>query len=51
MDEEGVLFFLYVLEGVFGENEIGVRVENLLDIVVDKDGLGGGFLLEKVVKL
>lgn len=49
MDNEEVLFFLYGLEGVLGENEIGVRVENLLDMFVDKEGKNEGFLLEKIL--
>lgn len=51
IDEGGILFLFYVLEGVVGENEIGVRVENLLDIFVDKEGKGDGFFGEKVCVL
>ncbi|CAN6479149.1 unnamed protein product [Victoria cruziana] len=51
IDSEGVLPLLHALEGVPGENEIGVRAENLLDTLSDKEGIGDGFLGEKVCKL
>lgn len=51
IDEEGILPLLHALEGVSGENEIGVRAENLLDTLSNKEGKGDGFLEEKVCKL
>ncbi|KAF3783370.1 Auxin transport protein [Nymphaea thermarum] len=51
IDCDGVLPLLHALEGVPGENEIGVRAENLLDTLSDKEGIGDGFLGEKVRKL
>ncbi|KAK8964933.1 Auxin transport protein BIG [Platanthera guangdongensis] len=51
IDEGGILPLLHALEGVAGENEIGVRAENLLDTLADKDGIGDGFLKDKVHKL
>ncbi|XP_027153889.1 auxin transport protein BIG [Coffea eugenioides] len=49
--EGGILPLLHTLEGVAGENEIGARAENLLDTLSDKDGMGDGFLSEKVCHL
>ncbi|XP_014496937.1 auxin transport protein BIG [Vigna radiata var. radiata] len=51
IDEEGILPLLHALEGVTVVNEIGVRAENLLDTLSNKEGKGDGFLEEKVCKL
>ncbi|XP_047314774.1 auxin transport protein BIG [Impatiens glandulifera] len=51
IDDGGILPLLHALEGVPGENEIGARAENLLDVVSNKEGTGDGFLAEKVHKL
>ncbi|KAE9590312.1 hypothetical protein Lal_00028044 [Lupinus albus] len=51
IDEEGILPLLHALERVSGENEIGARAENLLDMLSNKEGKGDGFLEEKVLKL
>ncbi|KAK7266596.1 hypothetical protein RIF29_19245 [Crotalaria pallida] len=48
IDEEGILPLLHALERVPGENEIGARAENLLDMLSNKEGKGDGFLEEKV---
>ncbi|GMH20638.1 hypothetical protein Nepgr_022479 [Nepenthes gracilis] len=49
--EGGILPLLHALEGVFVENEIGARAENLLDMLSDKEGKGDGFLGEEICKL
>ncbi|KAI5072138.1 hypothetical protein GOP47_0012244 [Adiantum capillus-veneris] len=51
LKEGGVLPLLHALEGVPGESEIGVRAENLMDALADKEGKGEGFLSEEVMKL
>ncbi|CAI9109909.1 OLC1v1009837C1 [Oldenlandia corymbosa var. corymbosa] len=51
IDNGGILPLLHTLEGVPGENEIGARAENLLDMLSDKEGTGDGFLTEKVHQL
>uniref|UniRef100_A0A1D1Y594 Auxin transport protein BIG n=1 Tax=Anthurium amnicola TaxID=1678845 RepID=A0A1D1Y594_9ARAE len=51
IDEGGILLLLHALERVPGENEIGARAENLLDMLSDKERTGDGFLGEKVHKL
>ncbi|XP_020540052.1 auxin transport protein BIG isoform X2 [Jatropha curcas] len=51
IDEGGILPLLHALEGVPGENEIGARAENLLDMLSNKEGKGDGFLEEKVREL
>ncbi|XP_051119264.1 auxin transport protein BIG [Andrographis paniculata] len=48
LDEEGILPLLHALESVAGENEIGAKAENLLDILTDKEGIDNGPLAEKV---
>jgi E3 ubiquitin-protein ligase UBR4 len=51
IDDEGILPLLHALEGVTGENEIGARVENLLDTLANKENNGDGFLGEKIQEL
>ncbi|MCO5564796.1 hypothetical protein L7F22_018464 [Adiantum nelumboides] len=51
LKEGEVLPLLHALEGVSGESEIGVRAENLMDTLADKEGKGEGFLSEEVMKL
>lgn len=51
IDGGGILLLLHTLERVSGENEIGARAENLLDMLSNKEGKGDGFLEEKVRKL
>lgn len=48
IDEGGILPLLHALEGVSGENEIGARAENLLDILSDKERKDDGFLAQKI---
>ncbi|KAJ3693241.1 hypothetical protein LUZ60_008721 [Juncus effusus] len=51
IDELAVLPLLHALEGAVGENEIGVKAENLLDTLANKENNGDGFLGEKVDEL
>ncbi|GAB4828001.1 hypothetical protein Ancab_040036 [Ancistrocladus abbreviatus] len=51
INDGGILPLLHALEGVAGENEIGARAENLLDMLSDKEGKGDGFLGEEIHKL
>ncbi|KAH7416528.1 hypothetical protein KP509_14G095600 [Ceratopteris richardii] len=51
LNRGGILPLLHALEGVSGENEIGVRAENLMDTLADKENKGEGFLTEEVIKL
>ena len=51
IDEGGILPLLHALEGVFGESEIGLRNENMLDTLSEKDIKGEGFLVDKVHQL
>lgn len=51
IDEGAILPLLHTLEGVSGENGIGAKAENLLDMLSDKENNGDGFLGVKVCEL